>query len=357
MYSIHIVQNPYCSACGGSMKSMMFRSCRRTLCSPEGGARMRTLSAPMTWLAACALVATPALAQDFPSKPLRIVATEAGGGADFVARAVAQALSVGLGQPVVIDNRGATLTAIDVVTKSQPNGYTLFIGGVSVFIDPLLRTVPYDPLKDFSPITIVATSPGVLVVNSSLPAKSVSELIALAKARPGELNYGSAPSGSTTHLSAELFKSMTGINIVRVTYKGTGPLLNSLLGGEVQLSFPSAGAAAPHISAGRLRALAVTSAERSQLMPDLPTIAASGLPGYQITSVYDMLGPAHMPSAIVARLNSETLKVLNSPEIRDRFLKAGVESAPSTPAQLIATRKADMARLGKVIREAGIKAD
>ncbi len=317
---------------------------------------MRNRSIRVACLTAAAVM-TFASAQDFPGKPLRIVATEAGGGADFVARAVAQGLSAGLGQSVVVDNRGATLVAIDVVTKSQPNGYTLFIGGVSVFMDPLLRSVPYDPFKDFSPISIVATSPAVLVVNSSLPAKSVPELITLAKSRPGELNYGSAPSGSTTHLAAELFKSMTGVNFVRVTYKGTGPLLNSLLGNEVQVSFPSAGAAAPHISAGRLRALAVTSPERSQLMPDLPTVASSGLPGYQIQSVYDMLGPARMPAAVVARLNTETVKVLNSPEVRDRFLKAGVEAAPSTPAQLISVRKADMARIGKVIKEAGIRAD
>ena len=295
--------------------------------------------------------------QDFPTKPLRIVTTEAGGGADFAARVVAQGLTAQLGQSVIVENRGATLVAIDAVSKARPDGYSLLLGGISFFMDPLLRKLPYDPVKDFAPITIVATSPTVLVVHASLPVNSVKELIALAKAKPGEINYGSAPPGSTTFLAGELFKSMADVNIVRVTYKGTGPLLNSLLGGEVQLSFPSAGAVAPHIASGRLKGLAVTSPERSLLVPDLPTVAASGLPGYQMLAVYDMLAPAKTPATLINRLNGEIVRVLKNPDVKERFLKSGVEVVGGSPEQLATTRKADMARMSKVIKQAGITVD
>jgi len=301
--------------------------------------------------------AAHAQGQNFPIKPMRIVTTEVGGGADFAARQVAQGLTAQLGQSVIVENRGATLVAIDNVSKAPPDGYTLLLAGISFFIDPLLRKLPYDPVNDFTPITIVATSPTVLVVHPSVAVNSVKELIALAKAKPGQINYGSAPPGSTTFLAGELFKSMAEVNIVRVTYKGAGPLLNSLLGGEVQLSFSSTGSVAPHIASGRLKGLAVTSLERSALVPELPTVAASGLPGYHMASVYDMLAPAKMPPALVRRLNQEIVKVLNTPEVKDRFLKSGVEVVGGSPEQLAATRKADVVRMTKVIKEAGISAD
>lgn len=303
----------------------------------------------VVWAATCS-------AQDYPTRPLRIVTSEAGGGNDFQARFVARGLSTALGQQVIVENRPSGVIPGDIVAKANPNGYTLLFYNNTLWTVPLMQAAPYDPLKDFAPIITVGNAPNVLVVNAALPAKSVAELIALAKARPGELNYGSAAAGASNHLAAELFKALARVDIVRVGYKGAAQALNDLIAGQLQLMFPTAGAAAAHVQARRVRALAVTGSEPSSLAPGLPTVAAT-VPGYESISIYGLFVPARTPQSIVERLHRETAKVLAAAELREKFSSAGVEVIGDA-APLLATRvKAEMARLGKVIREAGIRAN
>ncbi len=216
--------------------------------------------------------------------------------------------------------------------------------------------LPWDALRDFAPITLAITSPNIVVVHPAQPINSIKDLIAVAKARPGQLNDGGGQTGASSHLASELFKAMAGVDIVRVPYKGVGPALNALVAGEVQLSFTNPGAAAPHVKSGRLRAVAVTSAQPSALLPGLPTVAASGLPGYEAVSIFGMFAPAKTPAAIINRLNLETARHLTAPETRERFLSSGVETVGSSPEQLGATIKSEMTRMGKVIRDRGIRA-
>ena len=233
--------------------------------------------------------------QNYPSKPIRMLAPEAGGGADFVARVIARELTANLGQQVVVENRGGAggIIAGEIVAKAPPDGYTLLFHGPAIWLLPFLRNhVPYDPVRDFSPITMAVTTPNILVVHPSLPVSSVRELIALAKARPGQINDAGANTASSVHLAAELFKAMAGVKIVRVPFKGVGPSLNALIAGQVQIMFPSAGAVAPHVKSGRLRALAVTSAQPTALAPGLPTVAASGVPGYESIAMFGIFAPA-----------------------------------------------------------------
>jgi len=300
---------------------------------------------------------TGLLAQNFPNKPIRLVTAEPGGNADFVSRVLAQGLSASLGQQVVVDNRGGSgVIQAETVSKAAPDGYTLLSIASPFWLAPLLQAnLRYDPVRDFSPVTLATRSPSVLVVHASLPANSVRELIALAKARPGNLNYGSGPSGASSHLAPELFKSMAGIDIVRVGYKGTGPALNALIADQVQLMFASPALAMPHVKSGRLKALAVTSAQSSVLLPDLPAIADSGLPGYESVAMVAVFAPAKTSDAIIKRLNQESVRFLNSPEAKQRFLNAGAETVGSSPAELTATLKSEMTRIGKVIRNAGIR--
>jgi tripartite-type tricarboxylate transporter receptor subunit TctC len=297
-------------------------------------------------------------AVDYPNRPIRMLAPEAGGGVDFVARVIGRKLSANLGQQVVIDNRGGAggIIAGETVAKSPPDGYTLLFYGPAIWLLPFLRkNVPYDALRDFSPVTLAVTTPNVLVVHPSLPVTSVRELIALAKARPGQLNDAGANIGSSAHLTAELFKAMTGVRIVRVPYKGVGPALIALIAGHVQLMFPSAGSIAPHVKAGRLRALAVTSSRPSALTPGLPTVAASGLPGYESVAMFGILAPARTPAPLVSRLQREVAKALASPEVKARFFEAGVEPVGSSPEEYAATIRSEMDKWGKVIRDAGIR--
>lgn len=298
-----------------------------------------------------------ACAQNFPNKPIRIITSEIGGGADFVARIVAQGLSEAMGQQFVIDNRGGVATiAAQLVAKAPADGYTLLFYGSSMWILPFLQSTPYDPVKDFAPITWVVSLPNIVVVHPSLPVKSIKELIALAKARPGELNYGSGTTGTPTHLAAELFKSMANVNIARIAYKGAGPALTAVLGGEVHLQFATPSISAPHIKSGRLRALAVTSAKPSALVPGLPTVAAT-VPGYESISINAMFAPAGTPAAIVNRLNQETVRFLKRPDTAERLLNAGVEVVANTPEEFAVAMKADMASIGKVIKDASIPAE
>lgn len=299
-----------------------------------------------------------ATAQSYPNKPVRLVTAAVGAGGDFVARMVAPGLTELWGQPVIIDNRGGSaVIPIELVAKAPPDGYTLLGFGTALWHLPLMQSVSYDPIKDFAPITLVATTPMILVVHPSLPVNSIKELVALAKRRPGHLNYSSGISGSTTHLPAEMFKSMAGVEIVRVSYKGGAPALNALLGGETQVMFANASGVGPHVKTGRLRALAVTSAQRSALFPDLPTVAASGLPGYEASSMQCMFAPAATPAALVSRLNQDLVRVLNRPEVKERFLRSGSEIVANSPEELAAAIKVDMITTGKIIKQAGIRAD
>ena len=299
--------------------------------------------------------ASAASGQVFPNKPIRIVTSEAGGGNDLQARLIAQGLAGALGEQVVVENRPSGVIPGEIVSKATPNGYTLLLYNNTLWTGPLLQATPYDAVRDFSPITAVAKAANVLVVNPVLPVKSVAELVALAKAKPGELNYGSSGTGASNHLAGELFKAMAGVNIVRINYKGAGPALTALLAGELQLMFPTAGAVSPHIKAGRIRVLAVTSAEPTALAPGVPTMAASGLPGYESTSTYGVFAPAKTPRAIVDKLNEAIVQFLDRPDVKEKFFNAGMETVGGSPAQLAATVKSEMARMGKVIKDAGIR--
>jgi len=299
-----------------------------------------------------------AQAADFPRKPIRIVTADAGGGSDFVARLIGHGWTVAWGQQVVVDNRGGGTIAGDIVAHAAPDGYTLLYYGPTLWLLPLMRKqMPYDTLRDFAPVTLAVSTPAVLVVYPSLAAKSVRELIALAKANPGKLNYASAAAGTATHLSAELFKAMAGVDIVRIPYKGTGAALNDLLGGQTQMMFAVAASVVPHVRAGRLRALAVTSPQPSAALPELPTVAASGLPGYESVQRSGLFAPAKTPPAIIDALRNETVNELNKGDARERLANLGVDAVASTPAEFAAIMRSEIKVLGKVIRDANIRAD
>ncbi len=297
-------------------------------------------------------------AQSYPEKSVRLVTAAPGAAGDFVSRMIAPGLTEKWGQTVVVDNRGGSaVIPIELVAKALGDGYTLLVFGSALWHLPFLQDVGYNPTADFAPITLAASTPLMLVVHPSLPVKSVQELVALAKRRPGQLNYSSGISGSATHLPAELFKSMAGVDIVRVTYKGGAPALNALLSGETQVMFATASAGGPQAKAGKLRALAVTSEKRSALFPELPTVAESGLPGYAAASTMCLFAPAATPPALVQKINQDVVQVLTRPEVKDRFLKSGSEVVASSPQALAAAMKADMATMGKLIKEAGIRAN
>ncbi len=295
---------------------------------------------------------------EYPRRPIRIVTAEPGGGNDFAARVIAQAIGSGLGQPMIVDNRGGAggLIAADIVAKATPDGHTLLLYANNVWIIPLLQSkVPFDAVRDFAPVTWVAKSTNTLVVHPSLPVKSVEDLIAYAKARPGELNYGSGGNGSSTHLAVELFKSMARVDIVRVTFKGNGPALNALFAGEVHMMIATAGTVTPHLKSGRLRGLAVTSPQPSPLAPGLPTIASAGLPGYESLQIYSVFAPARVPPAIVKRLNEEIVRTLGQQDVREKLLGNGMEPVGSTSQFLAETMKSEIVRISKVIKDAGIR--
>ena len=295
-------------------------------------------------------------AQTYPNKPIRMVTAGSGfGGNNYTGRQIAQGLTDLWGQPVVVENR-PTIVAIETGAKAPPDGYTLLLAGTTTWVLPLMQKKPlWDPLRDFAPITSTTSQPNLLVVHPPLPAKSVKELIALAKAKPGELNYGSSLVGSPSHLAAELFKSMAGVNIVGINYKGNEAPTLALISGAVQMTLGSAGTVGPHVKTGRLRALAITSPTPSALFPGLPTVAAT-LPGYEAQSMNALFAPAKTPAAIVTRLNQEIVRFFNRPEVKERFISdEGTEPVPSTPQEIAATIKSEMSRLGKVIKDAGIK--
>jgi len=255
-----------------------------------------------------------------------------------------------------VENRPSGVIPGEIVSKAPPNGYTLLLYNNTLWIGPLLQNTPYDVVRDLAPVTSVAKGANVLVVNPATPVKSVADLVVLAKAKPGELNYGSSGTGASNHLAGELFRAMAGVNIVRINYKGAGPALTALLAGELQLMFPTAGAVTPHVRAGRVRALAVTSAEPTALFPGVPTVAAS-LPGYESISIYGVFAPAKTPRTIIDKLNEEIVRFLNRADVKEKSFNAGMETVGGPPEQLAATVKSEMARMSKVIRDAGIRGE
>ena len=313
---------------------------------------------------ACALLAFAAFAafaQDYPNKPIRfIVPQPPGGTSDIVARAFAQKLAENVHQQVVVDNRAGASGTIgtDLAAKSTPDGYTIVLAYTTHTTTPgIYGKLPYDPVADFAPVTILTAAPLLLVVHPKIPVTTVKELIAYAKPRPGELNFCSAGNGSGSHLAGELFNTMTGVKLTHIPYKGSGPAITELIGGQVQLMFAGIVPIDPHVKAGRLRAIAVSSPQRAASIPQIPTIAEAGLPGFEVVGWYGVLAPARTPPAIVARLNRELLAILQTPEIRDRLKREGAEPVGNSPAEFTAFLKTDLARWAKVIKTAGARLD
>jgi len=304
-----------------------------------------------------ALFATGAWGQTYPTKPIRIVTGGAGGVLDFSARLIGQELTASMGQQVIVENRATGVVSGEIVSRASPDGHTLILTGSTLWIVPLLQKVPFDPLRDFAPITLTVSTPNVVIVHPAVPAKNIRELIAFAKAKPGTLNYGTSGVGTANHLSAELFNLMAGVQIVRVSYKSPGASLNDVIAGQVHLMFASAPTVAAHIKTGRLRALAVTSLKPSALAPDLPTVADSGLPGYEMATLNGLLAPARTPTALINKLHGEVVRAMNKPEIKERLFAAGVEVVGSTPAELTAVMKAESVKIAKLIRDADIRGE
>ena len=325
--------------------------------------RLSGLTLPFFLVLALTLACAGASAQTYPSRPIRLVVPyPPGGPLDIMARAIGQKLTEAWSQPVVVDNRagaGGNIGA-DLVAKSPADGYTLLMGAVATHaINPTLYgKLPYDPVKDFAPVALVAQVPNILVVNPSVPAGSVQELIELARARPGYLNFGSGSTGSTGHLAGELFKTMAGVQMVHIPYKGGAPAMADLLAGQVQLMFDNLANALPNVRAGRLRALAVTTLLRSPAMPDLPTIAESGLPGFDLTTWFGVMVPAGTPPEIVVKLNAGIVRALNAKDMRERLEKMGAEPpANNTPEHFAAFIRAEAAKYAKVVKESGAKVE
>ncbi|MCT6719365.1 tripartite tricarboxylate transporter substrate binding protein [Acidovorax sp. K2F] len=322
--------------------------------------RLRTWRAVAT--AALALsAAAGAWAQAYPAKAIKLVVPYApGGSADIAARLITDEWGKALGGSLFIENKGGAggNIGVDMVAKSAPDGYTIGLQTVSLAINPSLTAkMPYDTLKDLAPIGMVASSQHVLVVNNALPAKNVKELVALLKAKPGQYSYGSAGAGSTFHMSAELFKAVAGTPIVHIPYRGGGPAMIDTMSGQVAMSFPVLSAAQPHVQAGKLRALGVTGTKRSPLMPDVPTIAEAGLPGYTFETWFIVFAPAGTPKPVIDKLNTSLNQALNTPALRERMARDGFDPTPSTPEQARARLEQEMPQWAKLIKERGITAE
>ncbi|HZQ63506.1 MAG TPA: tripartite tricarboxylate transporter substrate binding protein [Casimicrobiaceae bacterium] len=320
------------------------------------------------WLAAAllgvaiSLAPGPAAAQNYPAKTIRLVVPfPPGGPLDVTGRLIAQKLTEAWGQSVVVDNRpgaGGNIGA-DLVAKSAPDGYTVVMGALSTHaVNPhLFSSMPYDAIKDFAPITLLAITPNVLVVNPSLPVSSVKDLIAYAKANPGKLSFGSGSNGSAGHLAGELLKVDAGIDMVHVPFKGAAPATQALLAGDTQLMFDNLANVMPQVKAGKVKALAVTTAQRSRLAPDLPTMAEAGVPGFDISTWYGLLAPAGTPAPIIAKWNAEVTRILNSPDVREKLLAQGAEPAPDTPEQFAAFIARENAKYQRIVKASGAKVD
>lgn len=323
---------------------------------------LRTLSTALT-VGASLLVVIPAAAQTaYPSKPITMVVPfSAGGTTDILARIVGQALTAELGQPVIIDNRAGAGGNIggQVVARSPADGYTLFMGtvGTHAINAALYKKMPFDPIKDFAPLTRVANVPNLLVANPAQPFKTVKELIAYGKANPGKLNFGSSGNGSSIHLSGELFKTMTKIDMQHVPYKGSAPAVTDLLGNQIAIMFDNMPSAIQHVRSGKLRAIAVTTAKRSPELPDVPTIAEAGVPGYEATSWFGLFAPAGTPPAVLSKLNIAIVKVLAKAEVKKKINEQGAEVFSETPEQFAAFIQKESVKWGKVVRESDASMD
>lgn len=299
------------------------------------------------------LAAGAACAQDYPTKVVRVLTSAPGSNNDFVIRSLTPIVSQALGQQFIVENRGGLSS--EMVAKAPPDGYTLLSYGTAVWLAPFMRdNVGYDPAKDLIPVTLLTRSPNIIVVHPSLPVKTVKQLIVLAKKRPGELNYAAGTLGATPHLAAELFKSMTGLDIVNIAYKGTGPAMIGLMAGEAHVMFPTSGSVRQYLHTGRIRPIAIATLKPSAQFPDLPLVADT-VPGYHSGGTIGLYAPSKTPPAIVNRLNREVVRALNLPEVKQRFLAAGVEPVGDSPEEALATMKSETARLGKLIKDAGIR--
>jgi tripartite-type tricarboxylate transporter receptor subunit TctC len=303
-----------------------------------------------------------ALAQAWPSKPIKyIVPFAPGGTTDILARTIGEKLSVALGQPVVIENKPGAGGGVgaDVTAKAAPDGYTIMGGTISTHAinASLYANLPYDPVKDFAAVTLIARVPNLLVINPEIPAKNVAELIALMKANPGKFTFASSGNGTSQHLSGELFKSMAGVEMQHIPYKGSPPALQDVVGGQVSMTFDNITTAWPLAKAGKLRALAVTTAKRSSVAPEVPTLAESGLPGFEIGSWQGVFAPAGTPPEIVKRLNAEIVKILNLPDVREKLVALGAEPVGDTPEQFSAYVKTEVVKWSDIVRKSGAKVD
>jgi tripartite-type tricarboxylate transporter receptor subunit TctC len=315
-----------------------------------------------SFILGCALLASAALAQPYPAKPVRmIIAFPAGGGSDIVGRALAHELTQLLGQPVVVENRGGAggIIGTEFGARAAPDGYTLTVGSSGGYaITPHLNPkLPYDPVRDFAPIGLFTRLTFVVDVHPSVPAKSVKDLIALARARPGNLNFGSSGSGATAHLATELFMSLARVKMTHVPYKGAAPAMTGVIAGEVDVLFDSMPTSLPHVRSGRIRPLAVTTLQRSALLPDLPTLDEAGVKGYELASWFGLFAPAGTPRAIIERLNTAVNAATARAEMRKQLLNQGAEPLSGTPEDLAAYLKRELEKYGKIIRGAGVKAD
>ena len=304
------------------------------------------------------LGAVAAWAQTYPVKPIRFLTTGVGAGTDLAARTVATGLLESAGWNVVVDNRGSTIVSAEVTSRAPPDGYSLLVSTDGLWRGGYFQKMPFDPIKDFAPITLVSRAVNILVVHPALPVKSVKELIALAKARPGELNYGAGAIGASTHLASELFNLMAGVKIVHVPYKSSGGAVTPLLSGQLQVMFGTTAAVTTHIKSGRLRALAVSTLQPSPMAPGLPTIAEAGnLPGYESSSTAGVFAPAGTSEAIIKRLNEEISRVLLRPDAKERFYNQGVEIVGGSPEEVAAFVKSDMATTAKIVNALGIRVE
>lgn len=322
---------------------------------------MPALTALCAIALAVAALAPSAWGQTYPAKAIRIVVPfPAGGTSDILSRAIGQKLTEEWKQPVVVDNRpgaGANIGA-EIVVKSSPDGYTLLLASTIHTINPsLYRKLAYDPIRDFTPITLIAATSQVLAVHPSLPVRTMKELIAYAKKRPGQINYSSAGNGSQPHLTAELFKSRTGIDIVHVPYKGAPPAMNDLLAGHVALSFATSPSAVPHVKSGKLRALAVSTAKRISALPDVPTIDESGVPGFEASGANGLVGPAGMPAAVVEKLNAAIVRIVKEPAMQKFLSEQGAEPLTTTPAEYGAYIRSEVAKWAKAVKDSGARVD
>lgn len=311
--------------------------------------------------AADAWAASTSSGQAYPTRPIRfIVPFPPGGGNDIVGRIVAQKLNEGLGVPVVVDNRGGAGGTIgtDLASKAPPDGYTMLVNNISLAVNAtLIPKLPYDTLRDLAPVSLLGRQPNVLVVPPALPATTVKDLLALARAKPGQLAYGSGGIGTASHLATEMFKLMTKTDMIHVPYKGLGPALTDLMGGRVQLIISTLASALPQLKAGKMRPLAVTTARRSSFFPELPTVGEAGVAGYEFSTWYGLLVPGATPKGVIDALNAATVKALEAPALKEQFAGQGLEAAPSTPAEFGAYLRSEVAKWGKVIKAASIKPD